>query len=39
VFAVVELLGEAKLATSDRRHFSLLGPRHHEAIDRVPSLD
>jgi uncharacterized protein len=39
VFAVVERLGETKLATLDRRHFSLLRPRHRESIDLVPSLD
>jgi uncharacterized protein len=37
VFAIVERLGEAKLATLDRRHFSLLRPRHRETIDLVPA--
>lgn len=37
VFAVVERLGESKLATLDRRHFSLLRPRHRESIDLVPA--
>ncbi|MEO8273180.1 MAG: VapC toxin family PIN domain ribonuclease [Chloroflexota bacterium] len=37
VFAIVERLGEAKLATLDRRHFSLLRPRHREAIDLLPA--
>jgi uncharacterized protein len=39
VFAVVERLGETKLATLDRRHFSLLRPRHREAIELVPTQD
>jgi predicted nucleic acid-binding protein len=37
VFAIVERLGESKLATLDRRHFSLLRPRHRDAIDLVPA--
>jgi len=37
VLAVVERLGETKLATLDRRHFSLLRPRHRESIDLVPA--
>lgn len=37
VFAVVERLGEPKLATLDRRHFSLLRPRHRETIDLLPA--
>ena len=37
VFAVVERLGEAKLATLDRRHFGLLRPRHRESIDLLPA--
>jgi predicted nucleic acid-binding protein len=37
VFAIVERLGEAKLATLDRRHFSLLRPRHRDAIDLLPA--
>jgi hypothetical protein len=36
VFAIVERLGESKLATLDRRHFSLLRPRHRDAIDLLP---
>ncbi|MBI2317698.1 MAG: PIN domain-containing protein [Chloroflexi bacterium] len=36
VFAVVERLGEAKLATLDRRHFGLLRPRHAEALALLP---
>jgi predicted nucleic acid-binding protein len=37
VFALVERLGESKLATLDRRHFSLLRPRHRDTIDLVPA--
>ena len=36
VFAIVERLGESRLATLDRRHFSLLRPRHRDTIDLVP---
>ena len=37
VLALVERLGETKLATLDRRHFSLLRPRHTDAIDLLPA--
>ena len=37
VLAVVERLGEPKLATLDRRHFGLLRPRHRESIDLLPA--
>jgi len=37
VLAIVERLGEAKLATLDRRHFSLLRPRHRDSIDLLPT--
>jgi hypothetical protein len=37
VLAVVERLGESKLATLDRRHFGLLRPRHRDAIDLLPA--
>lgn len=37
VFAIVERLGESKLATLDRRHFSLLRPRHRASIDLLPA--
>jgi len=37
VLAVVERLNEPKLATLDRRHFSLLRPRHRESIDLLPA--
>ncbi len=36
VLAIVERLGEPKLATLDRRHFSLLRPRHRESIELLP---
>jgi predicted nucleic acid-binding protein len=37
VLAVVERLGEKKLATLDRRHFSAMRPRHVEALELVPA--
>ena len=37
VFAIVERLGEPKLATLDRRHFALLRPRHRESIELLPA--
>lgn len=37
VLAIVERLGESKLATLDRRHFGLLRPRHRASIDLVPA--
>jgi predicted nucleic acid-binding protein len=37
VFALVERLGEPKLATLDRRHFSLLRPRHRDSIELLPA--
>jgi hypothetical protein len=36
VLAVVERLGETKLATLDHRHFAVLRPRHVPALDLVP---
>ena len=36
VLAVVERLGEPKLATLDRRHFGLLRPRHVHALILLP---
>lgn len=36
VLAVVERLDERKLATLDRRHFSLLRPRHTDSLALVP---
>ena len=37
VLAVVERLGEPKLATLDHRHFGLMRPRHIEALELVPA--
>ena len=37
VLAIVERLDEPKLATLDRRHFSLLRPRHRESIELLPA--
>ncbi len=36
VFALVERLGEDKLATLDHRHFSVLRPAHVEALRLLP---
>jgi predicted nucleic acid-binding protein len=36
VLAIVERLGEPKLATLDRRHFGLLRPRHVPALQLLP---
>ena len=37
VLTVVERLGEPKLATLDRRHFTLMRPRHVEALELLPA--
>lgn len=37
VLAIVERLGEPKLATLDRRHFSILRPRHVDSLVLLPS--
>jgi predicted nucleic acid-binding protein len=37
VLTIVERLNESKLATLDRRHFSLLRPRHRESIQLLPA--
>jgi uncharacterized protein len=37
VLAIVERLNEPKLATLDRRHFSLLRPRHRDSIELLPA--
>ncbi|MGH2915639.1 MAG: type II toxin-antitoxin system VapC family toxin [Solirubrobacteraceae bacterium] len=37
VLAVVERLGEPKLASLDHRHFGLLRPRHCEALVLLPA--
>ena len=36
VLAIVERLNEPKVATLDRRQFSLLRPRHVDALRLVP---
>jgi uncharacterized protein len=36
VLAIVERLGESKLATLDRRHFGMLRPRHVDALKLLP---
>ncbi len=37
VLAVVERLREPKLATLDHRHFSVMRPRHVEALELLPA--
>ena len=37
VLAVVERLGEAKLATLDRRHFVVVRPRHVDGLELLPA--
>jgi hypothetical protein len=37
VLAVVERLGEPRLATLDRRHFGLLRPRHRDSLELLPA--
>ena len=36
VISLVERLGEAKVATLDRRHFGVVRPRHVESLDPQP---
>jgi uncharacterized protein len=36
VLAVVERLGETKMATLDHRHFGTMRPRHVEALELLP---
>jgi uncharacterized protein len=36
VLALVERLGESKLATLDHRHFAILRPKHVEALELLP---
>jgi hypothetical protein len=36
VLAIVERLGERKLATLDHRHFSVVRPRHVPSLELVP---
>lgn len=37
VLAIVERLGERKLATLDRRHFAVMRPRHVAALQLLPA--
>ena len=37
VLAIVERLDEPKVATLDRRHFSMMRPRHIGALELLPS--
>ncbi|MBI2236936.1 MAG: twitching motility protein PilT [Actinobacteria bacterium] len=37
VLAIVERLGEPKLATLDHRHFSVMRPRHVDALELLPA--
>jgi predicted nucleic acid-binding protein len=37
VLAVVERLREPKLATLDHRHFSVMRPRHVDALELLPT--
>jgi hypothetical protein len=38
VLAIVERLGEPKLATLDRRHFGVMKPRHVLSLQLLPDL-
>jgi predicted nucleic acid-binding protein len=38
VLAIVERLRETKLATLDHRHFSVMRPRHVDALELLPQL-
>lgn len=37
VVAIAERLGEPKLATLDRRHFTVVRPRHVDVFDLLPA--
>ena len=37
VLAIVERLGGSKLATLDRKHFSVMQPRHVDALELLPA--
>ena len=37
VLALVERLGEPKVATLDHRHFGVMRPRHVEALQLLPA--
>jgi uncharacterized protein len=39
VLAIVERLGEQKLATLDHRHFRILRPRHTSSLALLPEVD
>jgi predicted nucleic acid-binding protein len=39
VLAVVERLGEHKLATLDHRHFRILRPRHVSSLTLLPAIN
>jgi len=36
--AIVERLGEPKLATLGRRHFGVMRPGHMDALELLPAL-
>ena len=36
ILSIVERLGEPKLATMDRRHFTLMRPRHVDSLELLP---
>lgn len=38
VLAIVERLGESKLATLDHRHFAVMRPRHVKALKLLPAI-
>ena len=37
IIAKCETLGETKVATLDRRHFSVVRPRHCDALTLLPA--
>jgi len=37
VLSIIERLGEPKLATLDRKHFSVMQPRHVDALELLPA--
>ena len=37
VLAIVERLGETKLVTLDRRHFTVMRPRHRASLELLPA--
>ena len=38
VLAIVERLGEPKLATLDHRHFAVMRPRHRASLQLLPAV-